>query len=419
MFFSRNVAERICCRETPSSKQKCPVTAADLKDLYNGLVKHGESKKDFWTGRGPQKAQYNQYIEKARARLQNHLKTPFQVAGVEPLTLTGWNLVGEKDPADVVIHYRFTQEELDEYKRLNDKSKEFMVTCSSKDGRQNLLSLLALDHRYLIICDQLPTHRKEPIQPGIESAATAALLRDGTDDDDRSVDDNNPADQANGRGATPPTPVTKDQSRDGDFRKWMPNRPHAIPWNDLGFSAPDAPDRKNFLPACAFFFFIPELAARYVDVNNALHRHWLSKFKDPMKAADFDAGPLGFEDDEVEWLKANIELMVEKLSDDERAERGLPVSAGGGGRPKAAAAAGTARTKASAIAKEAARKEAAEKQAPTKPGKERQVAGACNPHPACCARGAHTASQPTPHPPRITCMGLSGRQTSQKRLRRD
>ena len=32
-------ADRLRCRNTPSSRDKCPITASDLKDMYNGLVK--------------------------------------------------------------------------------------------------------------------------------------------------------------------------------------------------------------------------------------------------------------------------------------------------------------------------------------------------------------------------------------------
>ena len=35
-----NLSDRLCCRGVPSLKDKCPITAQDLKDMYNGLVKH-------------------------------------------------------------------------------------------------------------------------------------------------------------------------------------------------------------------------------------------------------------------------------------------------------------------------------------------------------------------------------------------
>ena len=35
----------------------------------------------------------------------------------------------------------------------------------------------------------------------------------------------------------------------------------------------------------ASFFFIPELPSKFAEVNNALHKHWLTKFKAPMQAS--------------------------------------------------------------------------------------------------------------------------------------
>ena len=72
-------------------------------------------------------------------------------------------------------------------------------------------------------------------------------------------------------------------------------------------------------------FYIPELPTRYPDsdVNNALHKHWLTKYKVPMKTTDFNEAPLSFDDGEKDWFKANVELMISRLSGDERAERGL------------------------------------------------------------------------------------------------
>jgi hypothetical protein len=59
----------------------------------------------------------------------------------------------------------------------------------------------------------------------------------------------------------PPTPPGK-KSQDDDVRMWLPLHPHSIAWNALGFSDADAQDSKNFVPACAFFFYIPELPTK-------------------------------------------------------------------------------------------------------------------------------------------------------------
>ena len=92
----------------------------------------------------------------------------------------------------------------------------------------------------------------------------------------------------------------------------MVNRPLSIAWNDLGLSDPEAPDRKNFMVACAFFF-IPELPSKFAEVNNALHKHWLTKFKAPMQASDFDEAPVDFDEQESDWFKANVELIISRL----------------------------------------------------------------------------------------------------------
>ena len=378
IVFSCKISDRFCCRDTPASTVKCPITLQNLKDLYNSLVKEASgtsgksrspSKKgDFWTAaRKTTKTSYGQYIDKAKARLANHLKEPFQLAGAPPHIISGWNVSGKKETEDKKFDLRFTQTDLDEYKSLTAKSKDFMTTCTNTDARENLLHLLALDIRYLIICDYLGTFPPTAIPP--EEVGNPAVLRDGDQDDDNSGNEN-----SGDRRPTPPTPGKAKRSQDDNFTSWLPNSPDSIGWSDLGFTDEDASDRKNFVPACAFFFYIPELASKYVEVNNALHMHWHRKFKGPMKADDFKAAPHGFDDAEADWLSETIETMISKLNDDQRAERGLPVSAAADGQPRTAAVGGTARTKASQRAQEAAKKKKAEDaEAARKDGKKKEV----------------------------------------------
>ena len=40
----------------------------------------------------------------------------------------------------------------------------------------------------------------------------------------------------------------------------------------------------------------------------------------------FDEAPVDFDEQESDWFKANVELMISRLKDDERAERGLPIT---------------------------------------------------------------------------------------------
>ena len=78
--------------------------------------------------------------------------------------------------------------------------------------------------------------------------------------------------------------------------------------------------------APSFFLYIPELPMKYPDVNNALHKHWITKYKVPMKVADFHDAPISFDEGEIDWFKANVELIISMLSEDQRAERGLRVT---------------------------------------------------------------------------------------------
>ena len=308
--------------------------------MYNALVKHMSSnnfgKTDFWTGSGQKqrKELYSKFVAAAKIRLQNHLKEPFQLP-VQPLTLQGWFKIGDREPGDIIVDHQFAPHELAHYKELTENRAEFMNTCKTDRACQSLADLLALDHRYLTICDALASHDKQPFRETAPPAASS-VLRDGNSDDDASG-------QGDDARKTPPTPPVagKKRSQDDNFRTWLPTRPHSVAWNDLGFDDDEVPDRKNFVPACAFFFFIPDLPVKYPDANNALHRHWLTKFKAPMKADDFLEAPQSFDEYETDWFNANVELMTERLKEDERAVRGLSVTSAGRSR-----AVGTSRTQA-------------------------------------------------------------------------
>ena len=99
--FVWNVFDRLSCRSGSNATLKCPIAVFDLKDLYNGLVKHitGGSfgNTDFWTGQKPRRDAYMQYLDNAKARLHNHLKEPFQLADLPPLIFPGWNFMGQKE----------------------------------------------------------------------------------------------------------------------------------------------------------------------------------------------------------------------------------------------------------------------------------------------------------------------------------
>jgi hypothetical protein len=65
-----------------------------------------------------------------------------------------------------------------------------------------------------------------------------------------------------------------------------------------------------------------------------------------MKAADFNDAPHSFDEGEIDWFKANVELMSSRLSEDQRAEQGI----GGTAHTKATAQAKAARAAAAAAA---------------------------------------------------------------------
>ena len=52
------------------------------------------------------------------------------------------------------------------------------------DSCQSLLDLLALDHRYLTICDALQKHEMEPIREVVAAETTSVLRNGGHHDDD-------------------------------------------------------------------------------------------------------------------------------------------------------------------------------------------------------------------------------------------
>ena len=88
------------------------------------------------------------------------MKGPFQLADLPPLRLPGWNFIGEKDPGEAEIPYRCTEEKLAVYKSPPiDKRRLYeLLQIELERIRAKIAGLLALDHRYLIICNALPSH---------------------------------------------------------------------------------------------------------------------------------------------------------------------------------------------------------------------------------------------------------------------
>jgi hypothetical protein len=81
---------------------------------------------------------------------------------------------------------------------------------------------------------------------------------------------NDDSDQEGSDPKAPSSPAKKTQTV-SDCRFWQPYALEAVAWNDLDFSDDGASEGEDFMPACAFFFYIDILPRKFPDVNNALH----------------------------------------------------------------------------------------------------------------------------------------------------
>ena len=113
-----------------------------------------------------------------------------------------------------------------------------------------MLDLLALDHRYLTICDALPNHANLKVPIRETAMETTSVLREGGHhDDDSGPEQGDRAAGAHGRTPPTPTPPARRGRRRVKTTISECGWPHSIAWNDLGFSDADVPGSKNFVPA--------------------------------------------------------------------------------------------------------------------------------------------------------------------------
>ena len=133
------------------------------------------------------------------------------------------------------------------------------------------------------------------------------MLQRGGEDDDASDSDNpTPNAQSPAKKAKSPAKKTKSPAKQrtiSDYRLWLPYKPEAVAWNDLGFSDEGAREHEDFMPACAFFFYIAILPQKFANVNNTLHAVWQTKHKKPMSAEDLAEPPLSFDEQAQMWYK--------------------------------------------------------------------------------------------------------------------
>ena len=280
---------------------------------------NAKAKGDFWTVHSIRvyKEKYTQYHNKWKQRRQNKWKNPFEVPDT-PTTVIKEVVVGNGKIADgeMKIDFRFTKAALERYDVLN--KSDVATKCIGKDANLKLLDLFSMDIQMLLSCDAMAVKGQKEISEESADSPPAGLvpggsvLAGGTQDGDAS--DGSPAPAAQPAAAAIP-----------DYRIWQPYLPLNVKWADLGLTEPNASERAHFFPACAFFFYIDELAKAHPAVNNALHQAWQSKFKKPMNAEDLDNPPDNFTDEASAWYRATIQYMQDKLTDVQRGLRSIPL----------------------------------------------------------------------------------------------
>jgi len=247
---------------------------------------------DFWAVHDVKSkaASYSAFQKayKHRRSVTGHLKEPFRIPSAPVLVLKDMVAPGNSSKTvELKIDMTFTADDLKQYDTLN-KTPELFKGCKSKERYAQLLELLALDLRFLLACDEAAKHPKQLLAGTEEEAGDQSVLaRGGDGNDDSEQEGTDPK--------APSSPAKKTQTV-SDCRFWQPYAPEAVAWNDLGFSDDGASEREDFMPACAFFFYIDILPRKFPDVNNALHAAWQTKYKKPMSAEALDEPPLNFDE---------------------------------------------------------------------------------------------------------------------------
>jgi len=258
------------------------------------------------------------YQKQFRARRNNVLKEAFEMPDATKVVESGIAMHGQKDLRDIDIVLRFDQDDLDKYDYLNDKP-EFLNRCQSKEFCQNLLSWLALELRFLHVCDALPTHAQKTIEQTCEMGKVSALAAGGAGDDDDAKEGG--AEEGDGGAPRSLTECVDIHN----FLHWNVLDLDSIPFKEMGYGAAAATiEKKSFHAACILFFYSDNLTKKYPAVSNALHASWQYQFKNVMQAADLKRPPLDYDPEETNWCAATIDFMERQLTDDERVARGLP-----------------------------------------------------------------------------------------------
>jgi hypothetical protein len=196
-----------------------------------------------------------------------------------------------------------------------------------------------LELRFLHVCEALATYPQKTIQQTDEIVGASALAAGGAGDDDDDDDhanegggveggaggDGDGEGEGEGDGGGVPKSVSP-SANIHDFLHWNVHGSD-IPFKEMGYcvTPKETLELKSFHAACILFFFDNKLPQMYSDVNNALHAAWTIKFSEPMKAETLRNPPMDYTAEEKNWCIETIDFMERKLSDDERAARGLPL----------------------------------------------------------------------------------------------
>ena len=293
----------------------------------------GRGSADFWNGTEVKasKSKYKSYQANYKFRLDKYLREPFELETAPPITCSG--LLKSVGSTEVIasIPHKFDAADIARYKALNEKASSFIAACKTEEAISELRDLLALDYRFLQLCNALPEHlqsRKVLVteQPASAAAVSAVLSggRGGDDDSDDRDGETTGMDAEDGAGSGAPAAGADDPH---DFKKWQHEQNDmgymSFEWSDMGYNADDLKSKKSWFAACILFFYIDELARKFPQVSNVLHAGWQTIFTKPMDAASLATPPLEYDQDEIGWCTKTTKLLQRLLDDDGRSERGL------------------------------------------------------------------------------------------------
>ena len=269
---------------------------------------------------------YQKQFKHRRAKV---LKEPFEMPDAPKVVESGIAIHAKKELEDIEVDLKFDQDDIAKYDDLNSALRaEFLNRCQTKEFCQNLLSWIALEMRFLLVCDALPTYKQKALPPpddtGHGSALALAAAGANHDDDDDSHGEAGGGDGGDGVGV----PKSLQKSADPlDFLHWDVLNSDSIPFKDMGFGGRVKTfEIECFHAACILFFYSDKLTQMHSEVSNALHAAWLLSYKRAMNAPALKRPPLDYSAEEKNWCEATIDFMEGQLDENQRIGHGLPTS---------------------------------------------------------------------------------------------